>query len=551
MKGSKQFLLILATAAVVSLAACGGGGDVRTKGDSQPTPLPTQPPATDDMDADGVTDGSDNCPSDSNAEQLDSDVDGAGDACDPLPEIYAFTNSRGDDSVSYTGQTKRHILIADLTAAIDALVEGGVTTGGVPDTNVVGALNFYFRFSGDTSDSLNTLFTLGNENLLPGDGTALTYGAISSGKDLAGKIAGGNGAGGGESSRLIDDEFFGWEAGFGGANFLPIDLVDYLFEQLQASAIDNLTPNILLEGTSVPLDTVTVSATGIDYRQLIQKLLLGAVTFSQGVNDYFQTDFANELVVEEDKAYTIAEHDWDEAFGYFGAARNYAAYTDAEIAAKGGRAEFSGGYNDANGDGAIDIRGEYNFGNSTNCGKRDLGTAANTSPTDFTQRVMSAFIVGREILKNAAASGVLSTDAETILHEQITIASKTWEACIAATVIHYINELLTDMDSYDTNEGVYSSLENFKNVAKHWSEMKGFALGLQFSPASPFRESDAALNDLKTSLQLMGDAPVLADGTQGGEAYIGGVAGYREDLLTVRALLQAAYRFDIENVESW
>ena len=36
-----------------------------------------------DDDGDGVDDGVDNCPLDANASQLDTDLDGAGDACGP------------------------------------------------------------------------------------------------------------------------------------------------------------------------------------------------------------------------------------------------------------------------------------------------------------------------------------------------------------------------------------------------------------------------------------------------------------------------------------
>jgi hypothetical protein len=38
-----------------------------------------------DSDADGIIDASDNCPDDSNANQLDSDADGIGDVCDNCP----------------------------------------------------------------------------------------------------------------------------------------------------------------------------------------------------------------------------------------------------------------------------------------------------------------------------------------------------------------------------------------------------------------------------------------------------------------------------------
>jgi hypothetical protein len=83
--------------------------------------------------------------------------------------------------------------------------------------------------------------------------------------------------------------------------------------------------------------------------------------------------------------------------------------------------------------------------------------------------------------------------------------------------------------------------------------MKGFALGLQFSPVSPFRASDSALADLKNVLALMGDGPVLADGSQAGAvgADLSRIDAYAEDLLTARGLLAAAYGFDEENVANW
>jgi hypothetical protein len=47
--------------------------------------FPETPPPPPDNDHDGVPDATDNCPSASNASQLDSDADGIGDACDPTP----------------------------------------------------------------------------------------------------------------------------------------------------------------------------------------------------------------------------------------------------------------------------------------------------------------------------------------------------------------------------------------------------------------------------------------------------------------------------------
>ncbi len=219
-------------------------------------------------------------------------------------------------------------------------------------------------------------------------------------------------------------------------------------------------------------------------------------------------------------------------------------------------------------DGAIDLRSEFNFANSTNCAKRDLGTAENSNPTDYTTEVFNAFVLGREILQNAATGatesspGSLSAEATAALNAQIVIAAQTWEKCIAATVVHYINDTVGDMDNFVNDD--FSDLDNFLTLAKHWAEMKGFALGLQFSPYSPFRtgavngiDVGANVNDLKEVLSLMGEAPVLADGTQNGSLFGGALSAseakdaYRADLLAARDIIERAYAFDSENVANW
>lgn len=495
------FLAILTT---FTLTACGGS-------DSQPTPSEQQ---TDDDDNDEGEDGS-----------LE------------VPTTYSFPNADGEMTVSYTGQTKRHILLEDLVVSMNGLQEDA------GQSSVEARLNFYFRFDSATSDDITTEFNardLEGMSILPQDSGELTYGAIAGGKDLIGKIAGGDGQGNGEADKLIDGDFFGWETGLE-ADALPVDLVDYYFAALAEQATDGVTPQIETVDGTVALDTVTVDAHGRDLRQLTQKFLLGAVAFSQGTNDYLQADFANMLEIEGDNAFTEGEHNWDEAFGYFGAARDYGDYTDDEIR--------NIGYMDSNDDGAIDIRSEFNFGNSTNCAKRDAGTTGNANPTDFTADVFTAFLTGRAILREAAQLGELTEERQAELNEQIRMAALTWEHCVAATVVHYINDTVADLNAVEA--GKFQNLTHFKDLAKHWSEMKGFALNLQFSPVSPFRADADALADLKEVLALMGDAPVLADGTQAGESYAGGVDQYIEDLLEARALMQDAYSFDAENVENW
>jgi len=471
---------------------------------------------------------------------------GSGDSTDDTPEntqsqtleiptTYTFNSTLSeadDDSVSYTGQTKRHLLINDLTSAIKQLEENA-------NQDVIADLNFYFRFNGSASDSVDHGYHIDNGlSVIPGP----SYGDISLGKNLVDKIAGND-----KPAHLIDGKFFGWQQGLD-INPTPEKLVDYFFSQIASMTTDGPPRQIAINGgATADIDAVYLTNTGQDFSQLTQKFLLGAVTFSQGTADYLKTDFSqgNDTPETEGKAYTTAQHKWDEAFGYFGAARNYSTYTDDEIAAKGGRAEFANGYYDTNNDGQIDLRSEINLGHASNCAKRDRGAVV---ATDFTQQAFNAFLTGRAIL-NATSSNLTSEPLSQLQAAALT-ASQVWEKCIAATVIHYINDVIGDMEKF-TDDKAYDDLTAYKNHAKHWSEMKGFALSLQFNPDSPFRHNSTTLTNLKTLLSLMGDAPVLADDSQHGAAFSGGVSQYRTDLLQARDMIGEAYAFARENVNGW
>lgn len=554
----KRFLWVLMCSLVlVVVTGCGGDSD-------DPS----------DADGDGVSDSTDNCVNDANADQQDSDGDNVGDACELS---YAFTDSVGDSTVSYTGQTARHILIEDLVASMQALSRSDTRTA---QQVIDQELNLYYRNRDEATDTDDVLddqdinYSLRNGGDLDDDGTAdvtlatdpsdasvSTLGSISTGKSLDGKIAGNDRCfhilvDGDDSVACADGErgeFFGWEIGLDADPLVrtPDDLVQYFFAQMAAEAVADTQSTIATqENAATVIPSPTVNSVGQDFRQLVQKFLLGAVTFSQGTADYMQTDFgsASALALEGSRSYTGGQHDWDEAFGYYGAARNAAQYTDREARANSGRDAYRHGYNDANGDGLISIRSEVMLGNSTNCAKRDVGA---TVATTLTEDAFDAFVAGRQILQDAGDAGELTADQLTALNAEIVKASVTWEKCIAATAIHYINDVLGDMDDFEG--GLFVDLDHFTDLAKHWSEMKGFALGLQFNPNSPFRDatSDVTVDDLKIVLELMGDAPVLADGTQLGNPYSGGVVGYRADLLLAREILEDAYGFEGDNAKNW
>ena len=531
------------------LAGCGGGSSspLDSDGDGVEDSLdafPNDPAETTDTDSDGVGDNADNCVSVANSDQVDSDKNGEGDACDTIATTYSFPSTfDGGDSVSYTGQTARHLLMLGLVRASQELVErpGDQST-------VESELRFYITGEG-ANEVPHGFMVSGGEPVIPGP----NYGDVSSNKNLSGKIAGGDGQGGGETEKLINGEFFGGKQGIL-QDALPIDLVYYWIRRLAEEATDGNTPTIsTATDPVVGIGTVRVDAAGRDYRQLLQKFLSGAVSLSQGTNDYFQTDWANALAQEGDKNFTEGEHNFDEAFGYYGAARDQNEYTDDEAAAKGGREDWSGGYHDTNEDGNIDIRSEFVLGHAQNCAKRDRGSSG---VTDFSKEAMDAFLLGRQIVSNASIAGSFTDEEIAELERQAGIAALVWEKCIAATVIHYINDVTSDMGNFIVPN--FADLGNFLDLAKHWSEMKGFALALQFSPYSPFRDGSVAnidLNDLREILSLMGDAPMLADGSQNGESANvrpeDAVSAYIADLRKARDILEQAYEFDPQVVDNW
>jgi hypothetical protein len=513
-----------------------------------------------DADGDSVQDDTDNCPATANADQSDVDGDGTGDACDATnaPATYTFNSSitDGASSVSYTGQVARNFLILGLVKEAEALTEGVNAVdaranmkdyiAGVADNNI--AHNFSLKNIGDTP-------------VLPtGSGTdgAMLVGDISgSFKNLDEKIAGGSGAENtsgksGETSKLLNGEFFGWTDGIT-ATSLPIDLVYVWVDQLVDEAQDGA--GIIIQTVDGPI-TIDVSeyegdAEGRNYRQLLQKFLLGAVNLSQLSNDYLRVAFndAEYLAQEGSKDYAKGEHDWDEAFGYYGAARDNNDYTDNEAAGKSGRDTWKNGWYDSNADGSIDVRSEYNMAISQNCAKRDRGS---TTGTDLSKEAMDAFLLGRHIIDVSTAAGSMSDDEYAVVKDQAVIAANAVEKCVAATAIHYVNDMEDDYALIV--DGQYADKSNFTNLTKHWSEMKGFALGLQFNPESPYAAADKR-DELKQILADMGDAPVLADGSQNGIAATGtaaeAITAYVAKLVEARNKMGVAYGFDTSDVENW
>jgi hypothetical protein len=450
------------------------------------------------------------------------------------PATYNFTSKidAAESAVSYSGQATRQLLINDLKKLIGTY--GDETDGDLYDVTqdlagkeeVLKRLNRIYAVGTKTDVIGQKSLADLSENVFDGDAevtpvsisvadtltlTQPDYSELSDDKNLAGKIAG--------KDNDLTNEFYGWD--------ITIDEAE--------GETDSDRPDLLIQAwfdaiadlaTDGNETTTYVSATGLDYQQLIQKFLLGAVTYSQAAEDYLKPSKGLlESNLKETKVYTSLEHQWDEGFGYFGAQRDYNSFTDSEVK--------DTPYNDANEDDAIDLYSEYSFGHSINAVKRDSGASDET--TDFSAAAMNAFLNGRQLIQdNFDTDPVEGSGYHKYLAQYAETALNNWENAIAATVIHYINDYTADIESLSNAEEDATQA----NIAKHWSEMKGFALSLQFSPVAQISEAQFKLVHDK-----MGQLPVLAAGVEA-DAYL-------EALDVARDTLQAAYGFSDNNVANW
>jgi hypothetical protein len=453
------------------------------------------------------------------------------------PTAYEFTSrfDRGASSVSYAGQVARHILIADLTSHLGKLDTAIRTSefGGVPhfdpdalvvscEDDLVAAFNRYFRAGvGEVPwlDGETMLITTDPPKLA----SQVTYGDISTGKNLFDKIAGSDISTDSVSWAVSLANVVSFDVGAGSVlASSPTEFVDLMFTKTAQLACDAIE----LGATEDPF---FVDENGIDLQQLIQKFLLGAVAYAQGTDDYLDDDIDGKGVLtpnvrDGDAPYTALEHHWDEGFGYYGASR-YTLAMDLENIA-------GAGHEDADEDGFIDLRSEKSYGASTNAAKRDRGACV---PTQLSDEGMRAFIAGRHLIANA---GETLTDEELDELEAHRDAAVTaWEQAIAATVIHYVNDCLGDVAAFVADDGSYSRAAH----GKHWSELVGFLMSLQFNPHSQWLvrgngvDSGPTLAFLEL-LELAGPSP-RTDETAA------------DDLIALRDALGEAYGFAAENLE--
>jgi hypothetical protein len=269
------------------------------------------------------------------------------------------------------------------------------------------------------------------------------------------------------------------------------------------------------------------TSNGVDMSQLSEKGVAGALTYAEGAA--ILNDFAEDGNVSGD-----VEEKWNEAFGHFGAPRDFGAFVDLD--ASGGLS--SGSFVDANDDSETDLmtEGVYIWAGYT--AERAAAAEANT-PNDFAARAFNAFVDGREAIDNdnlptkSKLSGI-NGDAEEALDA--------WEETVAVNVIHYVNGMQGALGTFSGEITETKIDNNFDDETSgfedSWGEAKAFVWALQFNETGELSDSE-----LQTIHDKIGNDPPYSEGVD--------ASTYNTDLAEVKQTIQETYGFSEANVQAW
>lgn len=302
-----------------------------------------------------------------------------------VPTTYTFNDGNGNSTVSYSGQTDRLNQLSEMVV----LMKSGISV----------ALN---------AQDLKDMFANTGDN---GGGNF----SFSSTKQLKNKCF------------LADVAMFEeW------MDSLAVSSTS------NGNTASNGVAGTITSGTS----TYLVNENGVEYVQLIEKGLMGAVLMNQTLNVYFGDGKMNvDNTTAEDPAngdyFTSMEHHFDEGFGYFGVDTDFPSSIPSS---------FWGKY----------------------CNNQDVTINSNAD-------MMNNFLKGRAAISN----GVLADRDEAILEIR-----REWEEISANQAISYLEGAISNFGVDDAK------------YLHELSEAYAFALNLRYCPLETRRMSTTEHNDL-------------------------------------------------------
>ena len=206
-----------------------------------------------------------------------------------VPQTYIYTDANGNSTVSYNGQAQRLEMLDEMTSYLKS--------ANTPGTAV-------------DAQTLKNMYANNGYTWADAD----TLGMTGSSKQLKNKTA----AGSGTADPTVQAYY---------ENLM--DEVDALSQTTTVDITDGGPgQGGVVQSTTNSSKKYLQNANGIEYTQLIEKGLMGAVFYNQICVVYTgsgKMDVDNTTPVDPDngKYYTVMEHHWDEAYGYFTTARDY------------------------------------------------------------------------------------------------------------------------------------------------------------------------------------------------------------------------------------
>ena len=271
--------------------------------------------------------------------------------------------------------------------------------------------------------------------------------------------------------------------------------------KVKQTMVDEISKGKNLKGkTNKGFDPVT----GYNYPQLISKFMMGAVFYSQAVDNYLDEKMGadnkpNNKPYKKGAHYTGKEHSWDEAFGYFGAPAHAMALNAKQAYGIAKRKDIK--VADANGDGVVDLKTEMTFAHAYYAADSDK------AGTKYMHTIVDAFIKGRQLIRDA--NGTALTDQQRAqLMSYVKVIKTNWEKVIAEAAFKYAGSCYKDLEKLRTIvESNGNASKAFAAYGKHWGELKGFLMALETSGRS-LGEAGVRMN------RLVGYGPVLLGGGQ-------------------------------------
>ena len=244
--------------------------------------------------------------------------------------------------------------------------------------------------------------------------------------------------------------------------------------------------------------------TGYNYPQLISKFMMGAVFYSQAVDNYLDEKMGadnkpNNKPYKKGAHYTGKEHSWDEAFGYFGAPAHAMALNAKQAYGIAKRKDIK--VADANGDGVVDLKTEMTFAHAYYAADSDK------AGTKYMHTIVDAFIKGRQLIRDADGAA-LTDEQRAKLMSYVKVIKTNWDRVIAEAAFKYAGSCYKDLEKLRTIvESNGDASKAFAAYGKHWGELKGFLMALETSGRS-LGEAGVRMN------RLVGYGPVLLGGGQ-------------------------------------